>query len=308
MTSKLLFGTDPEMVSVYEIEGKSFALPPYFFRKFLGINASDDLRHPVFLQTDAWKFHEDGAAWEMAIRPSHNSRDLFDTIQECKTAAEQRIISQFPDHCLPVLKFLPTVGFDVERWNKMGEELGEEFWEEFKMSTEFGCDPDRDAFDIQSRGFVEDASQHPYRYCGGHIHISGSKAIAKEPILAVKCLALSAGCAGVLYSDVSNLEKLRTYLYGKPGKFRIQNYGPNNPFGKNYSTGIEYRTLSTRWCSDWKIAEKIFEWVSIGIHNLLEGGLGLELLPDLAPIATRAIIEQDKNLAQEVLSRISSKI
>ena len=297
--TKLLYGTDPELVSVYENRGALYTLPPYFFRKYLKVPASSDPNHPIFLEENGWKFHEDGAAFEMSVKPSFNPRELFNTIQECKETAEKKIISKFPEHCHPVLRFLPTVGFDVDRWKNEGDD--------FRMSTRFGCDPDMDAFNIEANCVVVDASLHPERYCGGHIHFSGSKFFKSEPILAIKSLALTAGCASVLYSDVNELERRRTFLYGKPGKWRLQTYG-KNPFGKDYEVGIEYRTISDTWCKSWEIAEKIFNWATIGILELLEKGLIKELLPELSDIATTAIIEQDRELASQVLDTIYARV
>jgi hypothetical protein len=297
--TKLLFGTDPELVSVYEKRGALYTLPPYYFRKYLGVPASSDPKHPIFLEENGWKFHEDGAAFEMSVKPSFNPKELFDTIQECKRTAEERIISRFPEHCHPVLRFLPTVGFEVDRWISEGDD--------FRMSTRFGCDPDMDAFNIEANCTVIDASLHPERYCGGHIHFSGSKYFKSEPILAIKSLALTAGCASVLYSDVPELERRRTYLYGKPGKWRLQNYGKNS-YGKDYEVGIEYRTISDTWCKSWEITEKIFNWATVGILELLEKGLIKELLPELSEIATTAIIEQDRELASQVLDTIYARV
>lgn len=298
--SKLLFGTDPESFPVYEKDGELYSLPPYYFRRVLGVSASDDKKHPIFLEKNEFRLHEDGAAMEMAILPSSNPRDIFDRIQECANLASKMILSQFPDDCLPVLQFLPTVGFDVERWKNMPED--------FFMSTTFGCDPSKDAWNLDKKSRIVDASKHPHRYAGGHIHISGSRMIENEPILAVKSLAVTAGCAAVAFSDVPDLERERTFEYGIPGNYRVQRYGKNNHFGKDYSVGIEYRTISSRWCSNWNLAVEIFKWAEIGINNVLEGRLYLEILDSVGEYAREAILTCNQNLAKQVLSYVESKI
>lgn len=298
--AKLLFGTDPEVFAVYNKDGKLYTLPPHFFRTKLGVEASDDKRHPVFFQTSTAKFHEDGAAFEMAIMPSHNPKDLFDRIHECMQQAEEMIIGKFAEFCQPKLQCLPTVGFDVERWKDEGED--------FRMSTEFGCDPDLDAWDTEKKATVLDASKHPERYGGGHIHFSGSKFIQKDPILAVQMLSITAGVAAVAYSDVPELDKARTFLYGRPGKYRVQQYGSRNQFGKDYAIGVEYRTPSNRWVSDWNIAEKVFEWGRIALEELLPKKNAYDIVMEVSQSASNAILSANQEEAMGILSFINSEI
>ena len=78
MNNRLLFGADPECAS---LDSNGNAIPPYWFRKVLGVPCTDDPKHPIFLQDSWWKAHEDGANFEFALRPSHNPMDLFDEIQ-----------------------------------------------------------------------------------------------------------------------------------------------------------------------------------------------------------------------------------
>ncbi len=295
-----LFGCDPEAAAVYVKDGKTYALPPYYFRKVLGVKASDDIRHPLFFKEDFCRLIEDGANFEFTIMPSHNPRDLFDRVQECAKLASERILQLFPDECVPTLQFLPTTNWEVERWKDMPED--------FFMSTEFGCDPDEDVFDLSAKCQVIDASQHPERYCGGHIHISGSKMIAKDPHMAVKSMVISAGLASLAFSDVPDLERKRLFLYGRPGKFRIQNYGANNPFGKDYAVGIEYRTPSARWAGNWEIAKQVLKWAEIGIKNILETSLSQSLVPELENPAIEAILNADQSSAKQLLSYVESKL
>lgn len=304
----LLFGTDPEMFACYERSGKIYTLPPFFFREILGVPASDDKKHPIFLKGDGFIFHEDGAAFEMSIRPSHNPDDLFFKIKECAELAEKTIISHFPEHCMPALQFLPTVGFEVKRWKEMAEASGPEFVEKFQMSTMFGCDPDFDAFNTQVKQRTVSADKHPERYGGGHIHISGSKFLKEDPIKAIKCLAMTAGLFAITNSDVPTLEKARTYLYGKPGKFRIQNYGDDNKYGKDYQIGIEYRTPSNTWTKTLEATRGIFQWAEIGIRNLLETSLGDTLIEEIAESSAKAILACDQKTAQELLDFVAQKV
>jgi hypothetical protein len=297
--NKLLFGTDPEMFATYEKNGVVYALPPYFLRKYLEVPADEsNRRHPVFIREEEFTVHEDGAAFEMSIRPSFNPRDLFDTIQEAARITSEKILSHFPEYCLPQLSFLPTVGFEVKRWIKEGED--------FKMATTFGCDPDWDAFDFEQKSRIINANLHPERYGGGHIHISGSPLFEEDPIKTIKCLAITAGNAAIAYTKVPELEKSRTILYGKPGKFRVQKYP--NPRNSAYAVGIEYRTPSNSWANSWEIAEKLFNWAKVGVRSLLETDLGDILIEELSEETAQAIVNCDQRLSRQILSYVESKI
>lgn len=298
--SKLLFGTDPESFAAYSRDGMLYTLPPYFLRKYLGVPATNHPKHPVFINGGEFKLHEDGAAFELSIMPSFNPKDLFDRVQEANRNTSEQILSQFPDHCLPELQYVPTIGFDVERWSEEGRD--------FFMSTTFGCDPDEDAFNLDRKAQVVNAAKHPERYGGGHIHFSGSPLIEKEPILAVQLLAITAGCASVAYSDVPELEKARTFLYGRPGKFRVQRYGKNNPFGEEYATGIEYRTTSNRIFSSWELCEKVFNWATLAIDELLPRKNIYDLVVEVADTAVSAILGANQDSAKSVLAYVESRI
>lgn len=299
--TKILFGADPECCSVYEKEGKYYALPPYIFREQLNVPVIDDRnpRHPVFLQNSDWKVHEDGANWEFAVKPSHNPLELFQTIQDARKAAEE-ILSNFTEFCDGKLHFIPAVNWEVGRWANMPED--------FFMSTEFGCDPDEDVLNTKAKCKVIDASLHPWRYCGGHIHVSGSPRILEDYHLAVKCMIITAGIAATAFSTFPGLEYERTYLYGKPGKFRVQNYGEDNPYGKDYQFGIEYRTPSATWAGNWEVAQKVLHWSEIGIKGLFETSLGEELVSEILNPAVDAILTVNQPKALELLSHVESKL
>ncbi len=297
---KILFGTDPECFAGYVKDDKLYALPPYFFRKVLQVQASDDDRHPVFLTGDSYKAHEDGAAFEFAIRPSFDPKELFGRIQEASKNVNEQILAAFPEFCMPTLQFVPTIGFDVERWKDMPED--------FFMSTMFGCDPDEDVFNLTAQCRVLDASKHPYRYAGGHLHISGNKMIAEDPHSAVRCMAMTAGNAAIANSPVADLERDRTLLYGRPGKFRVQNYGIDNPFGKDYAVGIEYRTPSCTWAGNWNVAKEFLKWAEIGIKQLLGTRLAEELEAEIMEPTIEAILSADKKLAKQLLAHIESRL
>jgi hypothetical protein len=263
------------------------------------VKNSED-RHPVFLSGDGWILHEDGAAFEMSVRPSFNPRNVFDSLAEASQQASDKILSLFPEYCEPFLYFIPAVGFEIERWKNEGPD--------FIMSTEFGCDRDFDAYNSAEPSQRIDASNHPFRYGGGHLHISGDPTLGENPIKAVYCAAMTAGLAAVLYSDTPELEKLRTGLYGKPGKFRVQEYKPNPKLGSDYRVGLEYRTISNTWVKDWKVANEIFSMFELGIGTLFPSDLGDRLISEISVDVGNAIVNCNQVLAKELLNYVKSKV
>lgn len=301
--ANLLWGADPEFFAGYEKDGEKFVLPPVVFRRDKGAVVEENGTHPIFMVSDGVKIHEDGGAFEMSLSPSDNWVELFQRIENARQDFSKNFLAKFED-VIPELMAIPSMKWDIGRWFQEGED--------FKFSTRFGCDPDLDAFSdmmkARRRSKTFDASMHPWRYAGGHIHFSGVEDIQKSPLIAIRSLALTAGLAAVAYSDVPDLERERTFRYGLPGKFRVQKYGSlfnNIPFTDQ---GVEYRTPSVRWTSSMDIAQKVFGWAEIGINSLLIGNLYQDLPEELVRTGIESIVSVDQEKALEVLRVIESKI
>lgn len=296
----IVFGSDPEFFAVYPKRGKFYALPPYYFRKYLGVKASDDPRHPVFKQYPGGAIvHEDGAAFEMSLPPSQDWEEIFEHINMTVRAFSDDVLSE-RKVCLPQLVALPSVGWEVKRWENEGED--------FFMSTMFGCDRDYDAFNYSPRGVVMDASKHPFRYGGGHIHFSGFPGIEESPLQLVHSLAFTAGLAATAFSVNPEADKKRTYLYGKPGKFRVQKYGKLWNKFPHTDVGIEYRTPSNAWTSNKNMAKKVFDWARIGIEVLFSQKALEKLFDKMNKDVQRAIVSGNQNLATELLEAVNASI
>jgi len=286
-----VFGADPEFFASYRgRDGFSYCMPPVIFRTEFGIPAEENGRHPIFLHCSNEQIvHEDGAAFELTVNPTKDWHKLFNDINSARDEFNDKILSKFQGTVDPHLKALPTIGWDVKRWKNRGED--------FEMATEFGCDPDQDLFDLQSQCHVIDASKHPYRYGGGHIHMSNVAEIDTEPLTVLRMMVLAAGLSAVAYSPVPDLEKERTYLYGRPGKFRIQNY----PDGTH---GVEYRTPSNSWTDNVNLAALIFEAIKIGVHKLLPEKRVDNLMTELQDDVITAILSCDQEKAKSLLSYV----
>lgn len=299
--SKLVFGSDPEVFLGYKKDGNLFVMPPAFFRVNGIVPYMENGRHPVFDmdKENGITTVEDGVAFEFAVKPSTKWEEVFDRISLGKERLLKYIASQTNEVEQEVFS-VPTINYEVDRWSKENDE--------FQNCLIFGCDQDFDAWNHNKAGKVVDAKLHPYRYGGGHIHISGSKLIGDEPILAIQCLTLTLGLAAVANSKVPNLEKDRTFLYGQPGKYRQQKYGQqfeNIPYTE---IGIEYRTPSNSWTNSFEHAKEVFKWAEIGITVLLEQGLGVKLIKKLSADAKKAILGCDQKMAFEILNYVEEKV
>lgn len=295
----LVFGSDPEVFAYYKKDEKPFVIPPAEFReKGLPIIIQNG-KNPVFYADNDIKIIEDGVAFEFTIRPSTNWRELYERIQHAKQILKDKIIPIL-DEAEEDVSCLPTINYEVDRWGKKSRS--------FQNCLIFGCDPDRDAFNPSDEGTIINARKHPFRYGGGHLQVSGVPEFKDDIFYAVKCMAIGAGIAYVAYSDVPELEKMRTYLYGKPGKFRPQRYEGLFEGIPNTNFGIEYRTPSNSWTNNVKQAEQVFEWLQISIFNLFLGGLGKEILKEYEEEIKRIIVEADQKSAQQFLTFIKSKI
>lgn len=111
----------------------------------------------------------------------------------------------------------------------------------------FGCMPDFNAYTRTINTEEIDATRHPYRYAGGHIHLgissdylkkgSGEGKLAKTEeghIRIVKLLDIIVGIPSLLLDNTA-ASKRRRSKYGKAGCFRPTPYG------------IEYRTPGCWW-------------------------------------------------------------
>jgi hypothetical protein len=285
----ILFGADPEFFAVYVKKGKPYCLPPVFFRKN-GVPFQENNRHPIFMHaSEGQMIHEDGAAFEMAVPPSNSWEVLWNRIHTGIEEFNSKFLVNYPVFEVEGLQAFPTVGWEVARWANEGDD--------FHLSTIFGCDPDIDLFNTERKCRVINASKHKKRYGGGHIHVSGIPGLEENPLPALRMMVITAGLAAVGFSHVPDMDRERTYLYGKPGKYRLQTYSDG-------TIGIEYRTPSNAWTANKELARRIFEAVQFGIEKLLPTGRVNTLMQEIQEEVADTIIRCDQDKAKSLLGYV----
>jgi hypothetical protein len=292
MKYSLQYGSDPELFATYNEGKRRFVYPPSALEKFEGVKRVEGSdKHPVFIKTADYNIIMDGVAFEINLtQPHHNLKHFYDMLQTAAAHLEDFL----GKYGYGVVKE-PVVAFDYNKfWTK---ELSKD--ERFMQGIIFGCDPDKDAFDVDWLANVLDVAQHPFRYGGGHIHLSGDDNIAEFPLPFVRLLAITVGNFCIANSPFPELEKMRAKYYGKPGKYRVQHYA-------NGTEGVEYRTPSNSWLNyDFDLFQAIFEQVDTALDYLKNPKKGKEILNDYTRPTIEAITSANKELSFSVLSQLN---
>ena len=276
--NNFLIGTDPEY-GIFDLTS-NFAYPPINLIRDKNVNALFNKKQPehwIFSQLIKPKtlLHMDGSALELEITPSNNPKNLWDNIQ-CGIELIKNLLNPFDDL---EMSHLPTLPWDINKYTK--ENVGDEVIH----LTRFGCDADLDAFDENKEQEEEDAEKHPFRYFGGHIHLGMpgellEKTFEIPEILAMIC-SVYWGNLCTFNTKYNKEEKQRLYRYGKPGRYRVQNHG------------IEYRSPSNSWTSNYNVVKNIFISTEYIINAFNNETIGIKIL-NLTEDTKNAILNFDK--------------
>jgi hypothetical protein len=293
--NQITLGTDPEWFAGMTVKGIPQVIPAAYFEYELKMPHIEDPRHPKFYKRDGIVIHRDGVAFELTVPavPNGNWKKLLN-YAHFGLEKLQNLLKPYSDVCDGVY-VLPTILYDHKRWNACGDYMVD--------SNMFGCDRDWNAFQIEEKAVVIDAYTWPKRYGGGHMHMSGHPLMKEDPVLAVKCAAMTVGATASALSPHPKEEKDRTFLYGKIGKFRPQNY----PDG---SVGIEYRTPSNTWTdpNNYSMAQSLFESLEFCIEKLMNFPAKAQKLADeLEEGLTEAIAQCNQPLARDILQYVKDE-
>jgi hypothetical protein len=194
----------------------------------------------------------------------------------------------------------PTVMLSEETLSKLPEQ-----------AAIFGCDADIDIYGKVADVAKIDAKTHPFRYAGGHIHMSfgatgkGSTGWVSPDVDTkehrmqwfadnmYRLTTLYDRLIGIATTAIntSPLESMRRGVYGQAGRVRLQPYG-----------GIEYRTPSTAWLLDSSMVSYTFLWAQVANNVIFQPELE-ERINSLYPIDTivNVINSGDSQSALDIL-------
>jgi hypothetical protein len=212
INTTITIGTDPEFPFIRN--GKAFPAGEAF--RQAGILDR--------LELDTGEAIVDGVAYEANPRPGVSGGELVEQLQ-------------------PIIQ----EGFKLAEYLGLGFECAPEtpfdleWCEVDPMIAVFGCDPDLSIYGEECRPGTIDASQHPFRYFGAHIHIGGLGDFDMHK--RIKRLDHTVG----LLSTYIGLGEKRRGVYGRPGIYREQPWG------------LEYRTPSNLILRTPKLAEQVFD-------------------------------------------------
>lgn len=220
-SAKPTLGTDPEFF-VADKKGKILASDKFFpDKKEPWLFDERDTKQSLFF---------DGIQAEMNITPSCCRESVSYSIREGLIAACKRVGKDHDIVLRPSVRVLKSVIDGADDQAKI-----------------FGCEPDFNAYTLKRNTCEMDASKHPYRYAGGHIHIGMSSNYARSGstehklakteeghIRAIKFIDYITGAVLVMMDKGADAKRRRT-KYGTAGCFRPTPYG------------LEYRTPSCWW-------------------------------------------------------------
>lgn len=171
----------------------------------------------------------DGIQAEMAVA-YNGCREFFaDNIKWCWDEVLKRIPADHTIVLKPATKVQPAVLKQAD-----------------PEARRFGCSPDFNAYTCSTNTPEMDASRHPFRYAGGHLHFGSSNYLERNPLVLrmgtteeghlelVKLFDLLVTIPTLSLDNAPGSVRRRS-KYGKAGCFRPTPYG------------IEYRTPSCWW-------------------------------------------------------------
>jgi hypothetical protein len=215
------------------------------------------------------RFFPDGAALELNVQPAETPTDMVENLSEMfGYMHELEQVLEKP------VEMLPSTPFDLD-WCKIDE-----------RAAIFGCDPDLSVWGRDQDPSNMDASQHPYRYFGGHIHLGAP--FQEKPI---KALDYTVGLLDTYLSGEEGIK--RAGVYGKPGIYRRQ------PFG------VEYRTPSNVYYRAPQTTKLVFK-LAQECYNEDTYDIIAEYIPQEVLINT--LVTREPNQVKEVLQMVAKLV
>ena len=154
-------------------------------------------------------------------------------------------------------------------------------------------------------------TEHPLRYAGGHMHISTddtelAKLICENEaynpftIDLIALFSTTIGLCNIAYSKNPELEKIRQFRFGKPGKWRYQIYSGG-------FVGVEYRTPSNSWITDKTLGNSLFVLMGICLEIATDKEKKAQVLKNREE-ARKVILSGDQEAAKTLFAIVEGTL
>lgn len=304
------FGTDPEFPFSIDIKDKlPMIIPPQSLIEDFGLDFTEDSNEKKqFLSTSHGSVIADGAAFEFNVKPSTTASALLFSIKSLERSFEM-LMQEYSFDKESVEEFTGRLQYEVVGYfdlDKYWKNRGESFHE----CVIFGCDQDFQPELYTELGLdhisdkVIDVSAHELRYFGAHLHIMN---MGEKNIYINNCEFAPVVCDftiglvnTALYrpNTIVEQEKLRLKYYGRPGRYRLQEYGGD-------TQGFEYRPLSNFWLKSKGTVEAILSIADVA-GLIVEANLSPQFVDDFfidIPVMWECLLDLDADKSINLLSK-----
>ncbi len=125
-------------------------------------------------------------------------------------------------------------------------------------AREFGCEPDYNAWTLETNNMDAGAANASLRSAGGHIHIGATQETKflyddMGKVRMIKAMDTVAGIISLLL-DKDPTSALRRSLYGKAGSHRPKDYG------------VEYRAIGNFWVNSPKLVKLVYDLTAVAVE------------------------------------------
>jgi len=209
--------------------------PEFFFKTGDKVIGAEHILPKVGLEAGGYgtsKFVIDGVQAELNPYPNTCRANLANTISQCFKSLKIELDKQKKG---VMLDFSRSVEISKEELAKLDEK-----------NQKFGCMPSKSSYpDAGIKLSKVDPLKYLKRSAGGHIHLGCGAGYHKKADDIVQMLDIICGNTCVLI-DRDKGNAVRRKLYGRAGEYRLPAHG------------IEYRTLSNFWLTDYRLMSFAF--------------------------------------------------
>lgn len=214
--------------------------------------------------------HRDNVLMELNVPPASNEQQWVELHHEVLNGAMEMVRSG--------TELFPEASAEFDYIDLMHPE-----------AMAFGCDPDFDAWKLDTITQPSASRFGGFRAAGGHIHIGFDNPNDSARIDVVKMADIYLGLPSVLMDK----DTKRRAMYGQASRYRSKPYG------------VEYRSLSNFWMFN----DDYMRWAYRNAVRAYEDRLTADTLSEEdAKLIKQAINNYDKDLAETLCSRFNSEV